>query len=106
MHRNRQRCRWFSPAKYWGLLRSGEGVDKIVCRGMGLPWVMHPTPLGCVELIDRAGSRDERCSRCRCGRSNIVGLPVATMLLHRNATVTCCHSRTKDHSKYCDKRTL
>lgn len=36
------------------------------------------------------------------GRSNIVGIPVAMMLLHRNATVTICHSRTQDlRAKVC-----
>ena len=55
MHRNRQRCRWFSPAKYWGFTSKWGGCDKIVCRD-GLALGNAPcTPLGCVELIDRAG---------------------------------------------------
>eukprot|EP00941_MAST-03F_sp_MAST-3F-sp1_P000771 g771.t1 len=54
------------------------------------------TPLGCVELLDRSGVDLNGANVAVLGRSNIVGLPVAMMLLHRNATVTMCHSRTKD----------
>ena len=54
------------------------------------------TPLGCVELLDRSGVDLNGADVVVLGRSNIVGLPVSMMLLHRNATVTMCHSRTKD----------
>jgi len=54
------------------------------------------TPLGCLTLLDRYGLEIEGKKAVVVGRSNIVGKPVATMLLHRNATVTICHSRTKD----------
>ena len=54
------------------------------------------TPLGCIELLDRSGVDLNGANVVVLGRSNIVGLPVALMLMHRNATVTLCHSRTKD----------
>ena len=54
------------------------------------------TPLGCVEILDRSGVDLNGADVVVLGRSNIVGLPVSMMLLHRNATVTMCHSRTKD----------
>jgi 5,10-methylene-tetrahydrofolate dehydrogenase/methenyl tetrahydrofolate cyclohydrolase len=54
------------------------------------------TPKGCIELLDRTGVEIEGKRAVVLGRSNIVGLPVAMLLLHRNATLTICHSRTKD----------
>jgi len=54
------------------------------------------TPRGCIELLDRSGVTIEGKNAVVLGRSNIVGLPVAMLLLHRNATVTICHSRTQD----------
>jgi len=54
------------------------------------------TPRGCIELLDRMNIPIEGKQAVVLGRSNIVGLPVAMMLLHRNATLTICHSRTKD----------
>jgi len=54
------------------------------------------TPKGCIELLDRTGVDIEGKRAVVLGRSNIVGLPVAMLLLHRNATLTICHSRTKN----------
>lgn len=54
------------------------------------------TPKGCIELLNRMGVEIEGKRAVVLGRSNIVGLPVAMLLLHRNATLTVCHSRTKD----------
>jgi len=54
------------------------------------------TPKGCIELLDRTGVQIEGKRAVVLGRSNIVGLPVSMLLLHRNATLTVCHSRTKD----------
>ena len=54
------------------------------------------TPKGCIELLDRTGVEIEGKRAVVLGRSNIVGLPVAMLLLHRNATLTVCHSRTID----------
>ncbi len=52
------------------------------------------TPLGCLTLLDRTGIEIAGKKAVVIGRSNIVGKPVAVMLMHRNATVTICHSRT------------
>ena len=60
------------------------------------PLFVPCTPKGCIELLDRTGVEIEGKRAVVLGRSNIVGLPVAMLLLHRNATLTVCHSRTKD----------
>lgn len=54
------------------------------------------TPQGCIELLDRSGVSIEGKNAVVIGRSNIVGIPVAMLLMQRNATVTIAHSRTKD----------
>jgi len=60
------------------------------------PLFVPCTPKGCIELLDRMGIGIEGKNAVVLGRSNIVGLPAAMLLLHRNATVTICHSRTQD----------
>jgi 5,10-methylene-tetrahydrofolate dehydrogenase/methenyl tetrahydrofolate cyclohydrolase len=60
------------------------------------PLFVPCTPKGCIELLDRTGVEIEGKRAVVLGRSNIVGLPVAMLLLHRNATLTICHSRTKN----------
>ena len=60
------------------------------------PLFVPCTPKGCIELLLRTGVQIEGKRAVVLGRSNIVGLPVAMLLLHRNATLTICHSRTKD----------
>ncbi|MGC9397636.1 MAG: bifunctional methylenetetrahydrofolate dehydrogenase/methenyltetrahydrofolate cyclohydrolase FolD [Anaerolineae bacterium] len=57
------------------------------------------TPTGIIELIDRTGVEIEGKEAVILGRSNIVGLPVSMLLLHRNATITICHSRTRHLSE-------
>eukprot|EP01032_Pedospumella_encystans_P028151 gene28151-31799_t len=54
------------------------------------------TPQGCIELLDRSGVSIEGKEAVVIGRSNMVGIPVALLLMQRNATVTIAHSRTKD----------
>ena len=54
------------------------------------------TPAGAIELLDSAGVDVAGKNCVVIGRSNIVGKPMAMLLLHRNGTVTICHSRTKD----------
>ena len=54
------------------------------------------TPAGCVYLLDAHGVEIEGARATVVGRSEIVGKPLALMLLHRHATVTLCHSRTRD----------
>jgi methylenetetrahydrofolate dehydrogenase (NADP+)/methenyltetrahydrofolate cyclohydrolase len=54
------------------------------------------TPAGIIELLARAGIAIQGTRAVVIGRSDIVGKPVALLLLHRHATVTICHSRTQD----------
>jgi methylenetetrahydrofolate dehydrogenase (NADP+)/methenyltetrahydrofolate cyclohydrolase len=54
------------------------------------------TPDGVIYLLDQTGVELEGAEAVVLGRSNIVGMPVALLLVGRNATVTICHSRTKD----------
>lgn len=54
------------------------------------------TPYGIIKLMDYYGIEIEGKNAVVVGRSNIVGKPLAVLLLHRNATVTICHSRTKN----------
>ena len=54
------------------------------------------TPLGCIEVLDRFGIAIEGARATVIGRSEIVGKPVSLLLMHRHATVTICHSRTRD----------
>lgn len=54
------------------------------------------TPMGIIELLERVGIEIEGKKAVIVGRSNIVGKPIAHLLLDKNATVTICHSRTKD----------
>lgn len=60
------------------------------------PLFMPCTPKGCIELLLRTGVEIAGKRAVVLGRSNIVGLPVAMLLLHRNATLTICHSRTQN----------
>ena len=59
------------------------------------------TPAGCIHLIDSTGVSIEGKHCVVVGRSNIVGKPMAMLLLHRHGTVTICHSRTRDLAAVC-----
>jgi len=64
---------------------------------LGLPGGVEPnTPAGIVELLERSGIAIEGANAVVVGRSNLVGKPTALLLLKRNATVTLCHTRTRD----------
>ncbi len=73
---------------------------------LGWPGGVEPcTPAGIVELLVRAGIAIEGADAVVVGRSNLVGKPTALLLLKRNATVTLCHTRTRDlasHTKHAD----
>jgi methylenetetrahydrofolate dehydrogenase (NADP+) / methenyltetrahydrofolate cyclohydrolase len=60
----------------------------------GRPGVVPCTPLGCMRLIEHAGMQIAGRHAVVIGRSNIVGKPVAMLLLQKDATVTICHSKT------------
>jgi methylenetetrahydrofolate dehydrogenase (NADP+)/methenyltetrahydrofolate cyclohydrolase len=68
-------------------------VGRLVANQPGL---VACTPKGVMELLDRTGVEVEGANAVVVGRSDIVGKPVALLLLHRSATVTICHSRTRD----------
>lgn len=62
----------------------------------GLDCIMPCTPKGCMEMLDYIGYDCDGKNAVVLGRSNLVGKPLAIMLLQKNATVTVCHSHTKD----------
>jgi methylenetetrahydrofolate dehydrogenase (NADP+)/methenyltetrahydrofolate cyclohydrolase len=62
----------------------------------GLPGFWPCTPYGCMKMLDSIGYDLKGKHAVVIGRSNIVGKPMAMMLLQQNATVTICHSATKD----------
>ena len=63
---------------------------------IGVPGLRPCTPAGCIRMLEYAGVRMEGAHAVIIGRSNIVGKPMAMLLLERHATVTLCHSRTKN----------
>ena len=63
---------------------------------MGRPTFVPCTPAGIIELLDRSKIPISGANACVVGRSQIVGRPMAQLLLQRDATVTICHSRTRD----------
>jgi 5,10-methylene-tetrahydrofolate dehydrogenase/methenyl tetrahydrofolate cyclohydrolase len=75
-------------------------IGRLAMKGRR-PLFVPCTPAGCIELLDRYGVAIEGKEAVVLGRSNIVGLPVSMLLLHRNATVTICHSRTVDLPATC-----
>jgi methylenetetrahydrofolate dehydrogenase (NADP+)/methenyltetrahydrofolate cyclohydrolase len=62
----------------------------------GRPVFVPCTPAGVIELLDDSGIEIRGANACVVGRSQIVGRPMAQLLLQRDATVTICHSRTRD----------
>lgn len=92
----------FHPYNIGGLARLGEEL-----RHTGALFKTEETgnapctPLGCIELLDRMDVDLTGKHVVVLGRSNIVGLPVAIMAIHRNATVTMCHSRTANIDVMC-----
>jgi methylenetetrahydrofolate dehydrogenase (NADP+) / methenyltetrahydrofolate cyclohydrolase len=67
----------------------------------GAPGLRPCTPLGVMELLDSYSVTLEGAEAVVVGRSNLVGKPVAFLLQQRNATVTMCHSRTRDLPAVC-----
>ena len=63
---------------------------------LGRPVFVPATPIGIIELLDDYGVEIRGANACVVGRSQIVGRPMAQLLLQRDATVTVCHSRTRD----------
>jgi methylenetetrahydrofolate dehydrogenase (NADP+) / methenyltetrahydrofolate cyclohydrolase len=66
---------------------------------VGLPSLLPCTPHGVIQLLKRNGIKLSGREAVIVGRSNLVGKPLALLLLRENATVTLCHSRTRDLSE-------
>jgi methylenetetrahydrofolate dehydrogenase (NADP+)/methenyltetrahydrofolate cyclohydrolase len=62
----------------------------------GRPGLVACTPAGCMEILRRSNIPIEGANAVVLGRSDIVGKPMALLLMHANATVTICHSKTRD----------
>ena len=75
----------FSPINIGRLAQKGREPLFVPC-----------TPYGCIYLLEKAGVQIEGANTVVLGRSNIVGMPAALLLVGKNATVTVCHSRTRD----------
>ena len=75
----------FSPINIGRLAQKGREPLFVPC-----------TPFGCIYLLEKVGVKIEGANAVVLGRSNIVGMPAALLLIGKNATVTVCHSRTKD----------
>jgi methylenetetrahydrofolate dehydrogenase (NADP+)/methenyltetrahydrofolate cyclohydrolase len=75
-----------------------ENVGRLVQRR---PSLVACTPLGCIELLEREQIPIAGAHAVVIGRSDIVGKPMAMLLLHRDATVTICHSKTRDLARIC-----
>jgi methylenetetrahydrofolate dehydrogenase (NADP+) / methenyltetrahydrofolate cyclohydrolase len=67
----------------------------------GTPGLRPCTPLGVIELLDSYEVPLEGAEAVVVGRSDLVGKPLSALLLQRNATVTVCHSRTRDLARVC-----
>jgi 5,10-methylene-tetrahydrofolate dehydrogenase/methenyl tetrahydrofolate cyclohydrolase len=65
------------------------------------PLFVPCTPAGCIVLLKKAGAKLEGANAVVVGRSNIVGMPAALLLVKENSTVTICHSRTQDLPGVC-----
>ena len=77
-------------------------IGRLAMKGRK-PLFIPCTPAGVIRLLEEAGAVFEGAEAVVLGRSNIVGMPAAMLLIHRNATVTICHSRTKDLPGVCRK---
>ena len=67
----------------------------------GKPSMVPCTPGGCLEILDHYGIPLEGAEAVVVGRSRLVGKPLAQLLLARNATVTMCHTRTRELAAHC-----
>ena len=84
----------------------GKDVDGLTAGSAGLlaqgrPGLVPCTPQGVMELLSHAGVQVEGADAVVVGRSILVGRPLASLLLNASATVTVCHSRTRDLGEVC-----
>jgi methylenetetrahydrofolate dehydrogenase (NADP+) / methenyltetrahydrofolate cyclohydrolase len=95
-----------APDRVVAAIDPGKDVDGLtpVNAGLlahGVPGLVPCTPAGVMELLSHEGIELEGAEAVVVGRSKLVGVPVARLLLAANATVTVCHSRTRDLAATC-----
>ncbi len=79
----------------------GFHPDNVAALALGTPFLVPCTPRGVMKLLDAAGIAPRGARALVLGRSNIVGRPMAALLLAADATVTIAHSRTRDLAAEC-----
>jgi methylenetetrahydrofolate dehydrogenase (NADP+) / methenyltetrahydrofolate cyclohydrolase len=89
-----------------GMIDAAKDVDGLTpvnagLLALGLPGLRPCTPSGVMELLASVDTRLEGVEAVVVGRSNLFGKPMAQLLLQENATVTVCHSRTRDLAGVC-----
>jgi methylenetetrahydrofolate dehydrogenase (NADP+) / methenyltetrahydrofolate cyclohydrolase len=94
------------PDRVVGTIDPGKDVDGLTPLNAGLlahgtPGLTPCTPAGVIELLRHQGVQLEGAEAVVVGRSKLVGVPLARLLLAANATVTVCHSRTRDLPAVC-----
>ena len=94
------------PNRVVAKIDTGKDVDGLSPTSAGLlahgtPGFVPCTPAGVMELLRHEGVELEGAEAVVVGRSKLVGVPVARLLLAQNATVTTCHSRTRDLAAVC-----
>jgi methylenetetrahydrofolate dehydrogenase (NADP+)/methenyltetrahydrofolate cyclohydrolase len=92
--------------KVFDAIAVGKDVDGFAAESIGLlvqnrPQLVACTPAGVIEMLEREKIQIAGKRAVVLGRSDIVGKPMALLLLHRDATVTICHSRTPDLAATC-----
>ena len=96
------------PDRVVAAIDPGKDVDGLTPTSAGLlangtPGLVPCTPAGVMELLRHAGVELEGSEAVVVGRSKLVGRPLASLLLAANATVTTCHSRTRDLAEACSR---
>ena len=81
----------------------GFHPQSVGALSIGQPGFVSCTPAGIIQLLWRSGIEIEGKECVVVGRSNIVGKPMAMLLLRENGTVTVCHSKTKDLKEVCKR---
>jgi methylenetetrahydrofolate dehydrogenase (NADP+)/methenyltetrahydrofolate cyclohydrolase len=94
------------PDRVVAAIDPGKDVDGLTPANAGLlahgmPGLVPCTPAGVMELLRHEGVELEGAEAVVVGRSKLVGVPAARLLLSASATVTVCHSRTRDLAKVC-----
>ncbi|HTR76114.1 MAG TPA: bifunctional methylenetetrahydrofolate dehydrogenase/methenyltetrahydrofolate cyclohydrolase FolD [Solirubrobacterales bacterium] len=96
------------PDRVVQLIDPAKDVDGLTPVNAGLlahgtPGLVPCTPAGVMELLAHEGVEPEGAEAVVVGRSKLVGVPIANLLLRANATVTMCHSRTHDLDAVCSR---